>query len=155
MRGWYSLPKKVVIFILFKIHFAVMPVGNKKIRDKIRCYYVLPSEALKVRITMSRYLIVLDVVEAIETCSLSLLAVFYFSFSFFMFFYSLLVCPNKLFEHLFSIRSDILYTNIPASPVSFVFFFFRLLLYFLWVVHSLFLGTDTNATTCLTLKVPT
>jgi hypothetical protein len=124
MRGWYSLPKKVVIFILFKIHFAVMPVGNKKIRDKIRCYYVLPSEALKVRITMSRYLIILDVVEAIETCSLSLLAVFYFSFSFFMFFYSLLVCPNKLFEHLFSIRSDILYTNIPASPVSFVFFFF-------------------------------
>jgi hypothetical protein len=108
MRGWYSLPKKVVIFILFKIHFAVMPVGNKKIRDKIRCYYVLPSEALKVRITMSRYLIVLDVVEAIETCSLSLLSVFYFSFSFFMLFYSLLVCPNKLFEHLFSIRSDIL-----------------------------------------------
>jgi hypothetical protein len=108
MRGWYSLPKKVVIFILFKIHFVVMPVGNKKIRDKIRCYYVLPSEALKVRITMSRYLIVLDVVEAIETCSLSLLSVFYFSFSFFMLFYSLLVCPNKLFEHLFSIRSDIL-----------------------------------------------
>jgi hypothetical protein len=41
MRGWYSLPKKVVIFILFKIHFVVMPVGNKKIRDKIRCYYYL------------------------------------------------------------------------------------------------------------------
>jgi hypothetical protein len=57
---------------------------------------------------MSRYLIILDVVEAIETCSLSLLSVFYFSFSFFMLFYSLLVCPNKLFEHLFSIRSDIL-----------------------------------------------
>jgi hypothetical protein len=109
MRGWYSLPKKVVIFILFKIHFAVMPVGNKKIRDKIRCYYVLPSEALKVRITMSRYLIVLDVVEAIETCSLSLLSVFFFRSVFFCFSILYLFAPIcKLFEYLFSIRSDIL-----------------------------------------------
>jgi hypothetical protein len=83
-----------------------MPVGNKKIRDQMRCYYF---EALKVRITMSRYLIVLDVVEAIETCSLSLLSVFFFRSVFFCFSILYLFAPIcKLFEYLFSIRSDIL-----------------------------------------------